>query len=172
MKIYEPETRRRRSPEAPHHAQARAQAWPRLAMVSAPRSPSSARFHLMPSFRCETFCYIIPRTPRGPFIVFSSCFRFELFLSGSVLSFRSTMVSNNNKGKEPMEGDLQDPKLEEEVKGEDGEEVEGNPRSCPRATVASIRVVTSRPNLRRNAFMSTGGKVPRHFLAPDRKSVV
>ena len=81
------------------------------------------------------------------------------------------MVCNNNdKGKESMEDDLQDPKLEVEVKSEDGEHVKGNPRSCPRATVASIRVVTNPPNLRRNARMSTGGKVPRHFLAPRTPS--
>ena len=171
MENYEPRTRRRRCPRAPHHVAARVHSWPRHHMVWAPRSPSPTRFHPIPSFRYETFCYITPRTPRGPYIVFLSCFRFELFLSGSVLSFRSTMVShNNNKVKEPMEGDLQDPKLEEEVKSEDGEEVEGNPRSCPRATVASIRVVPSRPNLRRNAFMSTGVKVPRHILAPRTPS--
>ena len=81
------------------------------------------------------------------------------------------MVSaNNDKGKEPMEDDLQDPKLEEEVKSEDEEEVEENPRSYPRATVASIRVVTNPPKLRRNAQMSTGGRVPRQFLAPRTPS--
>jgi ferredoxin len=64
---------------------------------------------------------------------------FEMFLTGSILGFRSTMVSKNNDKGKPMEDDLQDPKLEEEVKSEDEEEVEENLRSCPHATVASIR---------------------------------
>ena len=81
------------------------------------------------------------------------------------------MVSaNNDKGKERMEDDLQDPELEEEVKSEDEEEVKGNPRSYPRATVASIRVVANPSKLKRGARMSTGGKVPRHFLAPRTPS--
>ena len=40
------------------------------------------RFVLYPSFCRKTFCYIIPRISRGPFIVFSSSFVFELFLPG------------------------------------------------------------------------------------------
>ena len=94
MKNYEPETRRRRSPEAPHPVQARAHPWPRLGRVRTPRSPSPSHFHLIPSFRYETFCYITPRTPRGPYIVFSSCFRFELFLPGFIFRSRATMSSS------------------------------------------------------------------------------
>ena len=81
------------------------------------------------------------------------------------------MVSaNNDKGKEPLEDDLQDPKLEEEVKSEAEEEVEEDPRSYSRATIASIGVVANPFKLKRGARMSTGGKVPRHFLAPRTPS--
>jgi hypothetical protein len=46
--------------------------------------------------------------------MFSSCFGFDLLLSGVVVSFRGTMASaSNDKEKEPLEEDLQDPKLEE-----------------------------------------------------------
>jgi hypothetical protein len=48
------------------------------------------------------------------YIVFWSCFCFDLFLSGVVLSFRGIMVSaSNDKGKKPLEEDHQDPKLKE-----------------------------------------------------------
>ena len=81
------------------------------------------------------------------------------------------MVSNNNnKGKEPLEEDPQDHKLKEEVKSEDEGEVEEDPRVYPRATVASIGVVANPFNLKRGARMSTGGKVPRRFLAPRTSS--
>ena len=75
------------------------------------------------------------------------------------------MVSDNdNKGKEHKEDDPQDPKPEE-VKSEAEEEVEETPSACPRATVASIRVVANSLKLKRGARMSTGGRVPRHSLA-------
>jgi hypothetical protein len=46
--------------------------------------------------------------------MFSSCFCFDLFLSGVVLSFRGIMASaSNDKGKKPLEEDHQDPKLRE-----------------------------------------------------------
>ena len=81
------------------------------------------------------------------------------------------MVStNNNKGREPLKDDFQDPKPEEEIKAQDEEEVEEDPRSYPRATIASIRVVANPFNLRRGACMSTGGRVPRLFLAPKTPS--
>ena len=76
------------------------------------------------------------------------------------------MVSANNKGKEPLEDDPQDPKREEEVESEAEGEVEEDPRAYPRATIASIGVVANPFKLKRGARMSTGGKVPRHFLAP------
>ena len=81
------------------------------------------------------------------------------------------MVSaNNNKGKEPLEDDPQDPKLEEEVKSEAKEEVEESSRAQPRTTVASIGVVANPLKLRRTARMSTRGKVPRNTLAPRTPS--
>jgi hypothetical protein len=47
--------------------------------------------------------------------MFSSCFHFELFLSGVVLSSRRIMApSSNDKGKKPMEEDHKDLKLKEE----------------------------------------------------------
>jgi hypothetical protein len=46
--------------------------------------------------------------------MFSSCFCFDLFLSGVVLSFRGIMASaSNDKGKKPLEEDHHDPKLKE-----------------------------------------------------------
>ncbi|KAK1616637.1 hypothetical protein QYE76_022154 [Lolium multiflorum] len=80
-----------------------------------------------------------------------------------------TMVSNN-KGKGPLEEDIQDPELKEEVESEDEGEVEEDPRVYPRATVTSIGVVANPFNLKRGARMSTGGKVPRRFLAPRTSS--
>jgi hypothetical protein len=46
--------------------------------------------------------------------MFSSCFCFDLFLSGVVLSFRGIMASaSNDKEKTPSEDDHRDPKLKE-----------------------------------------------------------
>jgi hypothetical protein len=81
------------------------------------------------------------------------------------------MVSaNNDKGKKPSEDDQQNPKLEEEVGIEAEEEIEEDQRSCPRTTVASIRVVANPCKFKRGAWMSTGGKVPCLFLAPRTHS--
>ncbi|KAK1609542.1 hypothetical protein QYE76_033215 [Lolium multiflorum] len=80
-----------------------------------------------------------------------------------------TMVSNN-KDKGPLEEDIQDPDLKEEVESKDEGEVEEDPRVYPRATVASIGVVANPFNLKRSARISTGGKVPRRFLAPRTSS--
>ena len=78
------------------------------------------------------------------------------------------MVStNNNRGKKPLKDDFKDPKQDEEIKEE---EVEEDPCSYPRATIASIGVVANPFNLRRGARMSTGGRVPRCFLAPKTPS--
>ena len=75
------------------------------------------------------------------------------------------MVSaNNNKGKEPWEDDLQDPKLEEEVESEAEEEVEEDTHAYPCATIASIGVVANPFKPKRGARMSTGGRVPCHCL--------
>ena len=81
------------------------------------------------------------------------------------------MVSDNNdKGKGPKEDDPQDPELEEEVESEAKGEAEEDSRAHRRATIASIGVVANPLKLRRNARMSTGGKVPRRFLAPRTSS--
>ena len=77
------------------------------------------------------------------------------------------MVSDNNdKGKGTSEDELRDPKMEEEVKSEAEGELEEAPRAYPHTTIASIGVVANPFKPKRGARMSTGGKVPRHFLAP------
>ncbi|KAK1620133.1 hypothetical protein QYE76_025650 [Lolium multiflorum] len=58
------------------------------------------------------------------------------------------------------------PDLKEEVESEDEGEVEEVPRVYPRATVASIGVVANPFNTKKSARISTGGGVPRRFLAP------
>ncbi|KAK1665527.1 hypothetical protein QYE76_053686 [Lolium multiflorum] len=80
-----------------------------------------------------------------------------------------TMVSNN-KDKGPLEEDIQDPELKEEVESEDEEEVEEIPRVHPRATIASIGVIANPSNTKRSARIATGGGVPRRFLAPRTSS--
>ncbi|KAK1619147.1 hypothetical protein QYE76_024664 [Lolium multiflorum] len=79
-----------------------------------------------------------------------------------------TMVSHN-KDKEPSEEGIQDPELKEEVK-EDEEEVEEVPQVRPRTTIASIGVVSNPFNAKKSARISTGGGVPRHYLAPKTSS--
>ena len=77
------------------------------------------------------------------------------------------MVSSSNKGKEALKDDLKDQKAEEEKdKIEVDYDVEEDPRPFPSATVASIGVVRNPTNFKAGARMSTGGKTPRHFLAP------
>ncbi|KAK1663715.1 hypothetical protein QYE76_051874, partial [Lolium multiflorum] len=73
-----------------------------------------------------------------------------------------TMVSNN-KDKGPLEEDIQDPELKEEVESEDEEEVEEIPRVHPRATIASIGVIANPSNTKRSARIATGGGVPREM---------
>ena len=78
------------------------------------------------------------------------------------------MVSDN-KGKGLSDEDIQDPEwkeVDESVKEEDEEEVEEDSCAHLRATIASIRVVESPFSAKRNARIRTGGKVPRHYLAP------
>ena len=76
------------------------------------------------------------------------------------------MVSAKDKGKEPMGEDLQDPGKEKEIKSE-GEEEEKHTGT----TIASIGVVANPARIRRTAQMSTGGKPPRHCLAPRTPSL-
>ena len=78
------------------------------------------------------------------------------------------MVSAKDKGKEPMEEDLQDPGKEKEIKSEDEEEKGQHPHTG--TTIASIGVVTKPARVRRTAWMQTGGKSPRHCLAPRSPS--
>jgi hypothetical protein len=89
--------------------------------------------------------------------MFSSCFCFDLFLLGFVLSFRGIMASaSNDKEKMPSEDDHQDPKLKEEVESEaEEEEIEEEQHSCTRSIIASIGVVMN----------------PRHTLAPRTSSL-
>jgi hypothetical protein len=78
--------------------------------------------------------------------------------------------ANNDKGKKPLEGDHQNPELEEEVEIEAEEEIEEDQRLCLRSTIASIGVVANPTKSKRGAQMSTGGNVPCHFLAPRTPS--
>jgi hypothetical protein len=78
--------------------------------------------------------------------------------------------ANNDKDKKPSEDDHQNPELEEEVEIEAEEEIEEDQRPCPRATIASIGVVENPHKFKRSVRMSTGGNVPRHFLAPRTPS--
>jgi hypothetical protein len=80
MKNHETKTGRKRSPCAPHTQGAWAHLWSRHPGVRAHRNSFPSRFPPVISFRCIIFAYITPRSPRGLYIVFSSCF--ELFLSG------------------------------------------------------------------------------------------
>ena len=75
------------------------------------------------------------------------------------------MVSAKDKGKDPMEEDLQDPRKEKEIKSEDEEEAKHTG-----TTIASIGVVTKPARVRRTARMQTGGKAPRHCLSPRSPS--
>jgi hypothetical protein len=78
--------------------------------------------------------------------------------------------ANKHKGKKLLEDDHQNPELEEEVEIEAEEEIEEDQHLCPRATVASIRVVANPSKFKRGAWMSTGGNVPCHFLDPRTPS--
>ncbi|KAK1612107.1 hypothetical protein QYE76_035780 [Lolium multiflorum] len=80
-----------------------------------------------------------------------------------------TMVSNN-KDKEPLKENIQDPELKKEDAREDEEEVEEAPQERQQATVASIGVISSPSNIKRGARIATGGAVPRHYLAPRTSS--
>ncbi|KAK1665251.1 hypothetical protein QYE76_053410 [Lolium multiflorum] len=93
----------------------------------------------------------------------------ELIPQRVVVGSRSTMVSNN-KDKGPLEEDIQDPELKKEVESEDEEEVEETPRVHPRATIASIGVISNPSNTKRSARIATGGAVPRRYLAPRTSS--
>jgi hypothetical protein len=74
---------------------------------------------------------------------------------------------SNDKEKMPSEDDHQDLKPKEEVDGEaEEEEIEEEQRSFPRSVIASIGVVTNPSKFKRSSWMSTGGGVPRHTLAP------
>ena len=75
------------------------------------------------------------------------------------------MVSANDKGKKPEEDDPHKPKEEEILVGYEGDmEEDKQPHSS--ATVASIGLVSQPTQLRRTTRMSTGGRTPRHILAP------
>jgi hypothetical protein len=82
--------------------------------------------------------------------------------------------SSNEKDKMPSDDDLQDLELEEEVEIEaEEEEIEERQRSCNCSMIASIGVVNASigvvkdpSKFKRGSWMSTGGGVPCHTLAP------
>ena len=76
------------------------------------------------------------------------------------------MVSAKDKGKEPMEEDLQDPGQEKEIRCEDEEEAKKGQHPHTGTTIASIGVLANPAKIKRTARMSTGGKPPHHCLSP------
>jgi hypothetical protein len=149
---------------APHHQGARAHPRPRRPMVSPPRSSFPSQFPPVISSRCIIFAYITPQSTRGLYIVFSSYFCFELFLSGVDLSFESTMASSSDdKEKAPPKDNHQDLQPKEEVESEAEEEDQS---SRPSTMIASVGVVTSHDKFKKSAWIRTRGGVPRHILAP------
>ncbi|KAK1683767.1 hypothetical protein QYE76_044615 [Lolium multiflorum] len=79
-------------------------------------------------------------------------------------------MASNNKDKEPLKENIQDPELKKEDAREDEEEVEEAPQEHQQATVASIGVISNPSNIKRSARIATGGAVPRHYLAPRTSS--
>ena len=76
------------------------------------------------------------------------------------------MVGFSNPEKEGLREDLEDHDAEEEEKTEAAVEEEETPSPTPNITIASIGVVPNKPKTKQGARMSTGGKIPRCFLAP------
>jgi hypothetical protein len=75
--------------------------------------------------------------------------------------------ASNDKEMMPLEDDHQDLEPKEEVESEaEEEEIEEEQRSFPHSVIASIGVVTNPNKFKRSSWMSTGGGVPRHTLAP------
>jgi hypothetical protein len=75
--------------------------------------------------------------------------------------------SSDDKKKMPSKDDHQDLEPKEEVGSEaEKEEIEEEQCSIPSAVVASIGVVTDPSKFKRSSWMSTGGGVPHHTLAP------
>jgi hypothetical protein len=75
--------------------------------------------------------------------------------------------ASNDKDKMPSEDDHHDLEPKEEVESESKEEeIEEGQRLFPRSIIASIGVVTNPSKFKRSSWMSTGGGVPRHTLAP------
>jgi hypothetical protein len=75
--------------------------------------------------------------------------------------------SSDDKEKTPPEDDYQDLQLKEEVKSEAvEEEMEEDESTRPSTMIASIGVVTSHDKFKKSARIRTGGRVPRHILAP------
>ena len=73
------------------------------------------------------------------------------------------MVGSGNPDKEGLREDLEDHDAE---KKEAVVEEEETPSPIPSVTIASIGVVPNKPKTKQGARMSTGGKIPRRFLAP------
>ena len=76
------------------------------------------------------------------------------------------MAGSSNPGEDGLREDLEkhDAKEKEKTEATEGEEETPNP--TPTITIASIGVVPSKPKAKQGARMSTGGKIPRRFLAP------
>jgi hypothetical protein len=80
--------------------------------------------------------------------------------------------ASNDKENTPLEDDHQDSKLKEEVESEaEEEEIEEEERRlCTSSVITSIGVVMNPNKFKRSVWISTGGGVPRHTLAPRTSS--
>ena len=76
------------------------------------------------------------------------------------------MVGSSNPDREGLRKDLEDHEAEEKEKTEAADEEEEKPSPTPTSTIASIGVVPNKLRTKQGARMSTGGKIPRRFLAP------
>jgi hypothetical protein len=76
--------------------------------------------------------------------------------------------TSNDKEKMPSEDDRQDLEPKEGVESEaEKEEIEEEQRSFLRAVITSIGVVTNASKFKRSSWISTGGGVSHHTLAPQ-----
>jgi hypothetical protein len=80
---------RKRSPGASHTQGARAHPWPRHPGVRTPRNFFSSRFPHVISPQCITFAYITPRSTRGLYIIFLSCFVSSCFSQELIVVLRA-----------------------------------------------------------------------------------
>lgn len=97
--------------------------------------------------------------------MFSSCFCFDMFLSGNLLKFRAPWSPPTTKARSPRKTILANPRRKETLIGYEGD-MEEDKKPDTRTTVTSIGVVAKPTKLKWIARMSTGGKPSCHTLSP------